>query len=532
MDTDKSNLENQDDELDFDIEDYDDIDIDNIDFEFNEELDKAVIEESKGEVEPLAWDEDEETPIREVIHSEDLPEEDDEPLDIEPLDSEDETPIREVINSEDFPEEDAPLDIDIDLDLDDEEETPVEEVINSTNILNENGEIVVMSKDGEAFDLQYIDIANIAIPQRIRGNVSIESLATSIESNGLLKPIVVAPTSTEGLYVLIDGLKRLRACAKCGIKKIPSIVNYKVTTAEIAILEALYNHYTEYKIKEIIDYIEFLEKEKNILDQTTIEYLLQMEPGDYPKLKDIINDNDPDIVDNLLNGKFSIDQAYKKLQKKRKEQSKEEKENQKAQGAYANEEEGVGNLESGEMGSEEPLTEEEIKELGLVPTVEELEDKSLDELLEEGDSINGFEPEVQKVGERHHIDPALRKAVMARDKDTCQCCFEGGESYVLTNDYHHILPVFLGGADSVDNAVCLCCKCHRMVHLHARGELFLPEKSTLDEKDTEKFKRIISYGNHIRKGMQAIGMKVNDYKKQDNINKIGRDMPGKLNEIG
>lgn len=491
MDIDTSNLENQDDELDFDIEDYDDIDIDNIDFEFNDELDKAVIEESKDEVEPLVWDE--------------------------------ETPIKEVINSEDLPEEDVPLDIDIDLDLDDEEETPIEEVINSTNILNENGEIVVMSKDGEAFDLRYIDIANIAIPQRIRGNVSIESLATSIESNGLLKPIVVAPTSTEGLYVLIDGLKRLRACAKCGIKKIPSIVNYKVTTAEIAILEALYNHYTEYKIKEIIDYIEFLEKEKNILDQTTIEYLLQMEPGDYPKLKDIINDNDPDIVDNLLNGKFSIDQAYKKLQKKRKEQSKEEKENQKAQGAYANEEEGVGNLESGEMGSEEPLTEEEIKELGLVPTVEELEDKSLDELLEEGDSIGGYEVNVQNPNERTRLDPDLRKAVLSKYQDTCQCCGVNGPAYQDVLDVHHITQVYHGGSDSIDNLIPVCLVCHKLIHKHGRGELYLPEKDSLDEKEQERFKKIISYGNHIRKCCEKVGMKKEQLKKVDGADSIGRE---------
>ena len=488
------------DELDVPIdnaEDYSDEDEDELDFEFNEELDRAIRE---GETE--------ENEVSSNIE------------------------VDEVGEVGEIEEVSQATQLNIDIELDEEDEAVEEEIVSSTSIVNENGEIVVMSKDGEAFELKYIEITNIAVPQRIRSNPSIDSLVTSIECNGLLRPIVVAPTSTDGMYVLIDGQKRLRACAKCGIKSIPSIINHKVTTAEIAILEALYNHYTEYKIKEVIDYIEFLEKEKNILDQTTIEYLLQMEPGDYPKLKDVLNDNDPDIVDNLLSGKFTIEQAYKKLQKKRKEQSKEEKENQKAQGAYSNEEEGVSNLESGEMGGDEPLTEEEIKALGLVPSVEELEDKSLDELLEEGNGIQGFEPEVQTVGERHHIDPALRKAVMARDKDTCQCCFEGGESYVLTNDFHHIVPVFLGGADSVENAVCLCCKCHRMVHLHARGELFLPDKSTLNEKDTEKFKRIISYGNHIRKGMAQRGMKVNDYKKQDNINKIGRDMPGKLNEIG
>lgn len=410
---------------------------------------------------------------------------------------------------------------------------PTEEVVKEASVFDANGDIVVMDTSGDAFHLAYIDIGDIVVTDRIRKVTTVEALKTSIKKTGLLKPIVVANTATEGTYVLIDGYKRLLACAKCGLTRIPCIVNNKVKTTELSIVEALYNHYTAYNVQEMIDYIEYLEKEKGILNQSTIELLLQMEPGHYPKLKDILNDNDPAIVDKLLDGSFSIDQAFNKLKSKRAKQSKEEKELQKADAAYNNvdESEKTALDTAGDLGTGVELTDQEIADLGVAPNLLDVSDKSVEELLKEGDNINGFEDKVQKVGEREYIDPAMRKAVMARDNNTCQCCQEGGESYVDVNDFHHILPVFLGGPDTVDNAVCLCVKCHKLVHLHARGQLHLPTMETLSEADKEKFKLIISYGNYIRKGMERKGMKLDDYKKKDSINKIGRQMPGTKNTV-
>lgn len=494
---------------DFDLEDVE-VSLgedDEIDFEFDEALDEQVRLGQTEQVEGLADQE-------EVEEEEEVEE-----VDLTDNDFEEE--------EYSYNEQEEKLDIDIDLD---DEVTVTEEVVKDTGIVNENGEIVVMGKGGDAFEFAYVDIENIAIPQRIRKQVISDSLVTSIESNGLLKPIVLAPTSTEGLYVLIDGLRRLRACAKCGIKRIPSIINHKVTTAEIVVLEALYNHYTEYNIKEIIDYIEFLEKEKNILDQSTIEYLLQMEPGDYPKLKDILNDGDPDILDNLLNGKFTIDQAYSKLQKKRKGQSKEEKEQKKAQGAYDSEKEGVSDLESGEMAKDDPLSEEEIKELGMVPTEEELEEKSLDDLMEEGDNIKGYEVNVQNPKERTRLDPALRKAVLSKYQDTCQCCGVSGPAYQDVLDIHHITQVYHGGEDSIDNLIPVCLVCHKLIHKHGRGELYLPDKESLTDKEQERFKKIISYGNHIRKCCEKVGMKKEQLKKVDGADSIGRESYKKSKE--
>ena len=131
------------------------------------------------------------------------------------------------------------------------------------------------------FELIYIDIENIAITRRIRKMQSVEGLVQSIQSTGLLCPLVVIPTATEGLYVLLDEYRRIQACARAGKTRVPCLVNTLVNTPEIPILEAMYNHAQKYSIKEQIDYINYLETEKGIMNPAMIEYLLQMNSGDY-----------------------------------------------------------------------------------------------------------------------------------------------------------------------------------------------------------------------------------------------------------
>ena len=155
------------------------------------------------------------------------------------------------------------------------------------SFISDTGDIVVMdpNEKGDNFKLIYVDIENIAIVPRIRKNKNVEDLVRSIKSTGLLKPIIVSPTQTDGIYVLIDGFRRIVACAKTGIRKIPCIVNTRVNTPEIPILEALYNHSKEYSVQEVVDYIDYLEKQKGIMSASMIEYLLQMNSGDYTKIK-------------------------------------------------------------------------------------------------------------------------------------------------------------------------------------------------------------------------------------------------------
>ena len=422
----------------------------------------------------------------------------------------------------------------------------------ASDFISASGNIVVQEvndNDEDAFNLTYIDIEKIAITQRIRKMQSVEGLVQSIRSTGLLSPIVVAPTATDGIYVLLEGYRRLQACARAGKTKIPCVVNNRVNTPEIPILEAMYNHSQKYSIKEQIDYINYLETQKGIMNPAMIEYLLQMNSGDYTKLKDILNDNDDDIVDKLYDGVYDIAAAFKKLEQRRKKETLEEKENKKAAKVYDNEEKSGADqiVGSGEEADGEALTQEQIDALAInaEDLDEGIEDASLSEMIEDDKNLDGFKPHKQKVGEREYIDPIIKKTVMTRDKSTCQCCRRGGEQYVDILDYHHILPVFLGGADTPENGIMLCVACHRLVHLYSTDDLHIDSalltsefnelsdgqkelygNESIFEDEKMRFKRIIKLGSIIRKGMVAKGMNKEQYKKEHSNAGIGRRKPG------
>jgi len=427
-----------------------------------------------------------------------------------------------------------------DIDIDSVAEVKTNDFIDST------GNIVVMSKGdiNNTFTIEVLNYKNIAVSHRIRSGRNVEDLVKSIQSTGLLRPLMVAPLITEGQYVLLDGYRRLLACVRCGITNVPVVVNHRIKTTEIPVLEAMYNLNKPYNIKDMIDYIEYLEKEKGLRDPIVIEYLLALDSGDYSKLKDVLIDNDADIVDKLLLGQLSIQQAFKALEKRRSKESRDEKDLRKATSVYANaDENGISDIEeSGEVGeSGEALSEDQLKSIAIdVNSLDsDLDDKSLDEMVEDSNNIKGFEAHKQKVGEREYIDPVIKKSVLARDNFTCKCCLNGGESYVDILDYHHIVPVFLGGADTPDNGITLCVACHRLVHLWGTGDLYLPKEKTsvelseMTEEDKSRyklelarFKRIVKIGDSIRNGIAKMGMNRQQYKKEHSNAGIGRRKPG------
>ena len=437
--------------------------------------------------------------------------------------------------------------------------------VRSDSFLDENGNVKVMDTEasGETFELVKLKYENLGFGKRIRTSKNVDDLTSSIRSTGLLNPIVVAPSVTEGVYVVIDGFRRILACSKVGIKEIPAIINTKLTTQEVPVVEALYNHKKPYTMQEIVDYIEYLEKEKGITDPPTVEYLLDLNNGDYSKLKDILSDNDEEIVSKLLEGQLNIGEAFKRLEKRRSKETREEKDIKKAGKVYneggGTDESALNNsgemADSGEESEEDKgsrLTADQIAALAVDPSKidSEIEDKSLDEMIAESDKTEGFEPHQQKVGEREYLDPAIKKAVLARDKFTCQCCGIGkddSESYVSVMDAHHIIPVFLGGKDTsesgvtnIDNIVTLCIICHKMVHEFSTGDLHLPRERKAEEveemsveereqykKEQTRFKKVVYFGDLIRKAMAQRGINRKEFKKQHPSNAIGRRKPGK-----
>ena len=405
-----------------------------------------------------------------------------------------------------------------------------------SDFITDKGIVVMEEDNGDNFKIKYIDIEKIAIVKRIRRNTTnVEDLVTSIKSTGLLEPLVVAPTETEGVYVLLAGFRRIMACAKIGKRSIPCVINTKASVPEIPVLEALYNHSKKYTMREIVDYIDYLEKQKGIMSASMIEYLLQLNSGDYTKLKDILNDNDEDIVDRLMNGEYTIDTAFKKLEKRRKKESADEKDNKKAERVYEDtSKSGADNIEGSGDNTEDdtPLSEDEIKSLSFnASELAEEDEKDLDEMVEDSKKMEGFEPNKQDYKNREILDPALRKAVLARDKNTCQCCGLSGQEYSDVFDIHHIVEVYLGGSDNIDNLITTCICCHRLIHSYARGDLYIRPASELAEEEQKKFKKIIKLGNVIREGMAKKHMKKEELKKLDKAETIGRTKPGTPKQV-
>ena len=56
-------------------------------------------------------------------------------------------------------------------------------------------------------------------------------------------------------------------------------------------------------------------------------------------------------------------------------------------------------------------------------------------------------------------NPSLRKKCFARDNFICRKCkFEDKTAQKL--EVHHIVPLFLGGKDELENLITLCFDCH------------------------------------------------------------------------
>jgi hypothetical protein len=420
--------------------------------------------------------------------------------------------------------------------------------VGDKDFIDQDGEINITkgSDISNTFTLDYIAVGSISIPaSRIRAASKSDTIYKDISRQGLLVPITVAPLAADGRYVLVDGYRRYLNCARLYGKdfKIPCVINSNIRTTDLNIVEAMLNRRKKYSMKEIIDFIEYLEKQKGLYNSNTIEYLTQLDPGDYSKLKDIINDNDDEIAGKLLEGAISLEEAFKKLEKRRKKETPEEKEERLSQKVMGDKDSALSEVgEKGNREEGEGLTDEQLEELMMNTKNldESVEGTSLDDLVKDSNNIEGYQPHKQTTDNREYIDPATKKARLAIDNNTCQACLMiGGASSISVLDYHHRVPVELGGDDDVSNGITLCLCCHNMVHNFANGGLVVePEKTreviekmeetdrVLYELNVKKMKRIVKLGDLIRRGRALKGISKEQAKKNSPATKIGRRFGG------
>lgn len=73
---------------------------------------------------------------------------------------------------------------------------------------------------------------------------NIESLAKSIEEQGIIQPIIVSPKSKDGSYMIIAGERRYRAAQLANLPSLPCIIRQE-TDANVLILQLLENDQRE-----------------------------------------------------------------------------------------------------------------------------------------------------------------------------------------------------------------------------------------------------------------------------------------------
>lgn len=348
-------------------------------------------------------------------------------------------------------------------------------------------------------------------------------LYTSIKEMGVLTPIVVTPSESyldwlsEGhsssevysgtRFKVLDGLRRIYACAKLGIEEIPArVVTFQdpeVGAEQSVVFSLILNKFQKKDYQEVWSLMEVLEMQ-SAMTPATLEWLLNLDPGDAMRLKDVMLCEYPEIIDDFLSKKKTLLQAYNALQKVRKEEGNT---------TLRDDSRGVADIE----GSEDLTADNETSNRLSDSEVKELLELGKDDAPDLDDSAFGEAPtpdemfgsanedHVQDTKNREQISREQKTAILRRDEFTCQACGLGrGITSTIqlgTLEAHHMMSVYTGGTDSNDNFVTLCSRCHSMVHILAGFDgkigmtkeefLLIPEHDQITIKNWRKYAMII-----------------------------------------
>lgn len=365
-------------------------------------------------------------------------------------------------------------------------------------------------------------------------------LSTSIAELGILTPIHVMVTEGyadwvaengdepyEGYkYILIDGFRRVWGGYKCGLSRCNAMIwdfEDKDKGTELSTFLSLVLNKVQKRSWGEIWYLYQILEIQSALTPGTLEYLLQLEPGDAMKLKDIMTCDYSEVKDDLMSNKKTISQAYNQLQKLRKEEDQLMKEDNQ----------GIADLDQADGVIEEAgdatLSNDEVKEiLEMEDNFDgELSDEDFDELMG-----NNVDDERQTVGERHPLDPTLRAAVLQRDNYCCQISGIGkglpvNIALAILN-VHHKIPVHCGGTDTMDNLITVSLDAHTLIHVIERnmGKLGMSKEKfdALDEEQQEFIKGVMKIARIAVEANKRQGKNRDQVKKEADVPRF--QMPG------
>lgn len=388
-----------------------------------------------------------------------------------------------------------------------------------SNLLN-------LSSDQFTREIKRIKVSQVGLTDPIKKSrqSTITGLTTIIKDLGVLDPIDVMTVENpddDYKYVLISGSRRLFGAIRNGIEDIDAVVwDFKdkdLGNDLLLYLSLMLNKRQKRSYSELWHLYQILELQSSITPGT-LEYLLEMEPGDAMKLKDVMMCDYTEVKEALLNEEKTLDGAYKMLVKLRKEENRLAMEDSTG----VSEEAGgiTTNRASNEVSEQDALELLEMTE----ETEKELNDDDFGEL-----NKSAFEDVKQKVGDRKPIDPVIKQATLQRDKFMCQCCGTGGVAFLGTLVYHHIIPVSCGGRDSLENGLTLCSTCHIQLHVAERSGGRIPMTKDQFEmySDTEqvRIKKILKYAKIAVEAHKRAGSSVQKI-QEDAKNGMRHMMPG------
>lgn len=362
-----------------------------------------------------------------------------------------------------------------------------------------NSALQIKSKISIKLDTIKVDDIITSNFKKIGRSDSLIGLSGVVGEWGVVTPIHVLKLQDEDSYLIFDGLRRVFAALRSGQTEVPAMVwdfeDKQEGMEKANLLSLMINRSQKFTSKEIWEQMQILE-EVNGANPGLIEFLLQMHSGEAMKLKDVmLSDVEySEIRNDLMDGITTIDAAYKKLCNERR------KENRLAKEDALVLEGGIG-ADPDEVSDEQNLSVDAVKDL-LDLTATDVSGESLED-LDRSDEARGGD-HVQDVDNRHPLDPALKQAVLIRDKFTCQCCNLGGEQRLATLAVHHIIQVSQGGPDSEKNLVTVCVNCHLLIHSYAWGKIYV-KLEELSETEKKTFKNIFKYGNVILEADKRIG---------------------------
>lgn len=193
-------------------------------------------------------------------------------------------------------------------------------------------------------DTKMLHISEVRVAERIRkDNGGLEELANDIHEHGLINPITVMEQS-EGGYVLIAGLRRLKAMERMGAKEIRATVMTALEADEMLMLEIAENEQRkEFTVSEKLAFAEKLkaveaEKAKQRQIRKSSNFVVANRPpqtkhAETGKARDIVaqkagftsttqmrraqavSESRPDLMEQVDKGEKSISGAYNDMQR-------------------------------------------------------------------------------------------------------------------------------------------------------------------------------------------------------------------------